>query len=117
VLVVDDNVDGAESLRDVIGDMGHDVRVAYDGVEAIAVARAFRPEVVLCDIGLPGIDGYQVAQAFRAERELSGAHLVALTGYALPEDQRRAREAGFDVHLAKPPRPELIESLIARAPR
>ena len=112
MLVIEDNLDAAESLREVLELGGHEVAVAHDGPEGLAEARAFRPEVVLCDIGLPGMDGYEVARAFRAEPELAGARLVALTGYALPEDLQRANEAGFDGHLAKPPAVEAIERVL-----
>jgi two-component system CheB/CheR fusion protein len=116
VLVVDDNVDGAESLRAVLELDGHTVEVAHDGPHAIERSEGFRPEVVLCDIGLPGMSGYDVARALRAQPGARGALLVALTGYALPDDQRRATEAGFDVHLSKPPSMDQLRSAIARAP-
>jgi PAS domain S-box-containing protein len=118
VLVIEDNVDAADSLRDVLAFGEHQVEVAYNGREGIAKAREFRPDVVLCDIGLPGMDGYGVARAFRADDTLKGTFLVALSGYALPEDLQRATEAGFDRHLAKPPSMEkLTEILESRAGR
>jgi PAS domain S-box-containing protein len=101
VLVIEDNVDAAESLKESLELSGHEVAVARDGNEGLARARSFRPEVVLCDIGLPGIDGYEVARRIRADSSLSPL-LVAVSGYALPEDQRKAHEAGFDRHLSKP---------------
>ncbi len=116
VLVVDDNVDAAETLRDLLTLSGHDVSVAHDGEAAVARALALRPDVVFCDIGLPRLDGYGVARACRADPATRGAYLVALTGYALPEDLRRAAEAGFDEHLAKPPPFAAIEAAVARAP-
>jgi two-component system CheB/CheR fusion protein len=91
---------------------GHEVAVAYNGPEGLAKARSFRPEVVLCDIGLPGMDGYDVARAFRASQSLKGAFLVALSGYALPDDLQRAREAGFERHIAKPPSIEQIAEVL-----
>jgi PAS domain S-box-containing protein len=115
VLVIDDNEDGANSLRDVLELSGHEVQIAHDGPHGIGVAREFRPEIVICDIGLPGMDGYDVARAMRAEADLKGAFLVALTGYALPEDVRRANEAGFDRHVAKPPSIEKLERVLAEA--
>jgi PAS domain S-box-containing protein len=111
VLVVDDNVDAAESLADVVRMLGHDVEVAYDGPTALARARAAPPDVVLCDIGLPGMSGYDVARALRADGP-RGGHLVAVTGYALPEDVARALAAGFDAHVPKPVDPEEIRRLI-----
>jgi two-component system CheB/CheR fusion protein len=113
VLVIEDNVDAADSLRDVLQIQGHEVAVAYGGPAGIALAREFRPEVVLCDIGLPGMDGYEVARAFRADGALRGAQLVALSGYALAEDQQRASEAGFDQHLTKPASFEKLAAVLA----
>jgi PAS domain S-box-containing protein len=115
VLIIEDNVDAADSLREALQFGEHEVEVAYNGPEGIAKARAFRPDVVLCDIGLPGMDGYEVARAFRADQALKDTCLVALSGYALPEDLRRAQEAGFERHLAKPPSLEKIEELLAGA--
>jgi PAS domain S-box-containing protein len=115
VLVIEDNVDAADSLRDVLEIQGHEVAVAYDGVAGIAMAREFRPEVVLCDIGLAGMNGYEVARTFRADEALRGARLVALSGYALPEDLQRATEAGFEQHLTKPPSFEKLASVLAGA--
>jgi len=112
VLVIEDGVDAADSLRDVLEIQGHEVAVAHDGPQGIATAREFHPEVVLCDIGLPGMDGYEVARAFRADGALCAARLVALSGYALPEDLRRAAEAGFERHLAKPPSVEELEGVL-----
>jgi PAS domain S-box-containing protein len=113
VLIIEDNVDAADSLREVLAFGEHEVEVAYNGPQGIAKAQEFRPEVVLCDIGLPSMDGYQVARAFRADDALKGVFLVALSGYALPEDLQRAQEAGFDRHLAKPPSIEKIEETLA----
>ncbi len=116
VLVVEDNVDAAETLADVLRLGGHEVEVAHDGDEGVRVAAEWRPDAVLCDIGLPGIDGYEVARRLRADGQ-GGTFLVALTGYALPEDLQRAHEAGFDAHLPKPARLEDIEAMLARAGR
>jgi PAS domain S-box-containing protein len=102
VLVVDDNVDIARSLAKLLKVLGHDVRVAHDGIAALETAREHRPEVVLLDLGLPGIDGYQVAARLRLEENLKHAIIIAITGYGHDRDRRRAREAGFDHHLVKP---------------
>ncbi|MDI3284384.1 PAS domain S-box protein [Polyangium sp. 15x6] len=102
ILVVDDNVDAAESLALMLGYLGHETRVAHDGPSTLQIAAAFQPELVLLDIGLPGLDGYEVARRLRAQRETRTAVLVAITGYGLEEDRRRARKAGFDHHLTKP---------------
>jgi two-component system CheB/CheR fusion protein len=113
VLVIEDNPDAARSLAEVLEMWGHEVEVANDGATGIAAARIFRPEFVLCDIGLPGMSGHDVARAFRADPELGTAYLVALTGYALPEDIQRATESGFRRHLAKPPSLDALEDLLA----
>jgi PAS domain S-box-containing protein len=115
VLIIEDNIDAADSLREVLEFGAHEVEVAYNGPEGVAKAREFCPDVVLCDIGLPGMDGYEVAQVFRADKALRSAHLVALSGYAQPEDLRRSSEAGFEQHLAKPPSIEKLEALLANA--
>jgi PAS domain S-box-containing protein len=112
VLVIEDNEDAADSLCEVLRSGGHVVDVARGGDEGIAQARALRPDVVLCDLGLPGVDGYAVARALRAEESLRLIRLVALSGYALPEDVARARQAGFDTHLAKPADLEELERVL-----
>jgi PAS domain S-box-containing protein len=117
VLVIEDNVDAAESLREVLEFGGHAVEIANSGQDGIEKSRAFRPDMILCDIGLPGMDGYEVARRLRAEETSSSTYLVALTGYALPEDLARAKEAGFDEHIAKPASLERIEQVLANAPR
>lgn len=113
MLVVEDNQDTADVLRDVLQLAGHEVTVAYRGEQGLALARELRPDVILCDIGLPGeLDGYDVARAVRGDGALDDTYLVALTGYGLPEDKRRAREAGFDAHLTKPIHLAAIESVL-----
>jgi signal transduction histidine kinase len=102
VLVIDDDEDEASTLRDVLQLGGHRVEVAHGGAEGIERVRSFRPDVVLCDIGLPGMNGCEVARAVRGDPALAGARLVAVTGYSRPEDVEAVREAGFDRHLAKP---------------
>ena len=103
VLVVDDNLDSAESLAVLLQMAGHEVQMAHDGPSALALAREYRPEIVLLDIGLPaGMDGYEVAQRMRPDAGPAGLVLVALTGYGQDEDRRRAAQAGFDHHLVKP---------------
>ena len=116
VLVIEDNVDTADALRDALEFGDHQVAVAYTGPEGIQKAHEFKPEVVLCDIGLPGMDGYEVACVLRADETLKNTFLVALSGYALPEDLQRATLAGFHRHLAKPPSLEMIEELLENLP-
>jgi CheY-like chemotaxis protein len=101
-VVVDDNVDSAQSLAVLLEHDGHDVRVAHAGDAAIDVARGFRPHVVLLDIGLPGMNGYDVARELRADPAVPALTLVALTGYGQDEDRERSNAAGFDHHLTKP---------------
>jgi len=112
VLVVDDNVDAAESLAEMLRLLGHEVAVAHDGPHALERAQREPPDVVLCDLGLPGLDGYAVARALRADPALSGSLLVAVSGYAGEVEVRRALEAGFDRHLAKPADPFEVERLV-----
>ena len=102
VLVIEDNRDAAETMRDALELSGHVVEVAYAGAEGIEKARTFQPDVILCDIGLPLMDGYQVARALRADPSTRSIRLIALSGYAQPEDLDKARAAGFDLHVAKP---------------
>jgi signal transduction histidine kinase/DNA-binding response OmpR family regulator len=117
VLVIEDNPDSAESMRMLLVLSGHQVDVAPTGVAGVERARAFRPEVVLCDIGLPGgMDGYAVARTLRADPELASVYLIASTGYGQTEDQRRSREAGFDAHLTKPIDFAELQRLLAASP-
>jgi CheY-like chemotaxis protein len=102
LLVVDDNRDFADTLGALFETMGHDVRIAYNGTDAVSAAAEYRPDAVFLDIGLPGRNGYDVARMLRSSPELAGVTLVAFTGYGRGEDRRRVREAGFDYHLVKP---------------
>jgi CheY-like chemotaxis protein len=102
VLVVDDNEDAAEMCATLLELAGHDVRRAYNGRSALALANAFRPRVVLLDIGLPDIDGYEVARALRRAPWAAGILLIAVSGWGQEQDKQRALEAGFDHHLTKP---------------
>ncbi len=113
-LVIEDNADAAESMGLLLELSGHQVEIAADGRQGLETARRFRPDVVLCDIGLPGgMDGYEVARQMREDPLLSQARLIALTGYGQEEDRRRAREAGFDIHLTKPADPVMLGRLLA----
>jgi CheY-like chemotaxis protein len=114
VLMVDDNRDAVTSLGMILELQGHDVRTAYDARGALEAVEAYAPDVVLLDIGLPGGDGYDVARQMRALPTLKHTVLVAVTGYGREEDKRRARAAGFDVHLIKPVEPDLLNELLAR---
>jgi CheY-like chemotaxis protein len=116
VLLIEDNPLIAETLSEVLGLLGHIVQSAPDGLQGLQKARAFHPEMVLCDIGLPGMDGYAVARAFRADESLRDSYLVALTGYRRSEDVRAAAAAGFDRHMVKPISLEDIDRLLSEAP-
>jgi CheY-like chemotaxis protein len=111
VLVIEDNDDAREMLRNLLRLFGHEVHEACDGAVGLEEARRLRPDAALIDIGLPGMDGYEVARRIRAD--LPGARLVALTGYGQPEDRERALAAGFDVHLVKPVDPDQLQRLLA----
>lgn len=118
ILVVEDNIDSAESMRMLLGLAGHQVEVAYSGPIGVETAQEFRPEVVFCDIGLPGgMDGHAVARALREDIGLTSAYLVALTGYGQDGDKTRSREAGFDVHLTKPVNYEELQRLLTSVPK
>jgi PAS domain S-box-containing protein len=114
VLIAEDIPDAAEMLRLMVESMGHEVRVAADGVQAVSLAREFAPRIALLDIGMPRMDGYEAARQIRATLGTS-VMLVALTGWGQEEDHRRARDAGFDRHLTKPADPQVLEALIAAA--
>jgi signal transduction histidine kinase/ActR/RegA family two-component response regulator len=113
ILVVDDNRDAADSLALLLRLMGHDIHTAHDGLEAVQAAAAFRPEVVVLDIGLPKMDGYEAARHIRQQPWGKNMVLVALTGWGQEEDKRRAVKAGFSHHLTKPAEPADLAKLLA----
>jgi len=113
---VEDNDDTAESLRLLLQFFGHEVWVARTGPDGVELARRCRPDVVLCDIGLPGLDGFGVAAALRHDPATAGAYLVAITGYGSDQTRRRCRDVGFDRYYTKPVDPELLVELLAAAP-
>ena len=108
LLVVDDNVDAAELLADVLRSFGHEVAVAHDGPQALALAAALLPVTAVLDIGLLLMDGYELARRLRLLPGLAGLRLVALSGYGQSSDRERSQEAGFDAHLVKPMELEAI---------
>ncbi len=114
VLVVDDNRDAADTLAVLLRSRGHEVRTAYDGVEGVGAASAFKPDVVLLDVGLPKLHGHDVAREIRRQRGAS-VLLIAITGLGQQEDRRLSKEAGFDHHLTKPASIDTLERLIAHA--
>ncbi|MGK3961571.1 ATP-binding protein [Sorangium sp. So ce118] len=114
ILIIEDNLDAADSLRLLLERRGHAVSVAHSGADGVAAARTARPDVILCDIGLPGeMNGYGVARALRGESAMEGTLMVALTGYGQDEDRKLACAAGFDAHLTKPVAQATLERLLA----
>ena len=113
VLVVDDNVDAAESLAMLLAIGGHEVATARDGPTGLERVVAFRPDVMLLDLGMPGMDGYETARRVREMQEGRKLVLVALTGWGQEEDRRRTNEAGFDFHMVKPVDPAALRELLA----
>ena len=109
VLVVDDNHDGADTLAMLLRAWGFDVRVVYNGQEALDALIEYRPDCVLSDLGLPGIDGYRLAEMIRQDESFRGIRLIALSAYNEPE---KAQSAGFDRHLLKPANPDLLQSTL-----
>jgi PAS domain S-box-containing protein len=112
VLVVDDNVDAAESVAMILRLSGFDVRCIYEGTSVLETAKSYHPDVVVLDIGLPGMDGYQVARQLRSDPQLKGTPLVAVTGYGKEEDRQASKSAGFDYHLTKPVDPMALQALL-----
>jgi PAS domain S-box-containing protein len=112
VLVVDDSEDTAEMMTALLEMDGHEIQVAHSGPAALETAAAFRPDVVLLDIGLPGLDGYQVAQRLRDDPTLKDVTLIAASGYGQEADLHRSREVGFDRHLVKPVDPRELRELL-----
>ena len=113
VLVVDDNVDAAESLALLLQLGGSEAHVAHDGATALRMAAELRPEVVFLDLGMPGMDGYEVARRLRGDASLRSVLLVALTGWGQEDDRRRSAAAGFDLHVVKPVEPGALASVLA----
>ena len=113
ILVVDDNVDAAETMAMLLGLSGHDVRTAFCGEEGLELALSFRPDVVFLDIGLPGMNGYELAEKLLADPATATARLIALTGWGTEDDIRKSKVAGFHAHLTKPVDPVAIEAVLA----
>jgi PAS domain S-box-containing protein len=116
ILVVDDNQDAAESIRSLLELLNADARVAFDGMQALALFSEYDANVVLLDIGMPGMDGYEVARTLRERHPGRNVHIVALTGWGQEQDRARTREAGFDRHLVKPVDFETLQALFESLP-
>ena len=112
MLVIEDNRDAADSLKVLLEAVGHEAVVAYTGPEGIGAAHRVRPDVVVCDIGLPGLDGFEVARTIRRYPETAGARLIAVTGYGQDSVREQAFAAGFDSHLVKPADPAKLLGLL-----
>lgn len=113
ILIVDDNEDSAMGLSMMLKIMGHDTRTSHDGLKALEVAAAFRPEVMLLDIGLPKLNGYEVCRHIRKQPWGQDMLLIAVTGWGQEEDKCKSKEAGFDFHMVKPLDPDALEKLLA----
>jgi CheY-like chemotaxis protein len=115
VLIVDDNQDGAEILAETLAELGFMTRTAFDGPSSLELVGAFKPDVMLIDVGLPVMDGYELVRRLRADAALASVRLIAVTGYGQESDRRRALEAGFDEHLVKPVDLARLQSLLVAA--
>ena len=113
VLIVDDNVDAADALGRLIHSCGYDVKVVYNGQDAIAETATFQPDMVLLDIGMPGLDGYETVREIRQRRADVHLIVVAVTAWSRDDDKRRAYDSGFDLHVAKPMSKKMLDELLA----
>ena len=113
ILVVDDNVDGAEMLAEILQGMGYQARVAHNAADALKAAAELRPSIAFLDIGLPVMDGYELASHLRKLPGLAELRLIALTGYGQESDRRKSQDAGFHHHLVKPVDMKAIEKAVA----
>ena len=112
MLIVEDNRDSASMLGQLMTLAGHEVRMTHDGLDGVAAVEAFRPDIVLLDLGLPELNGYDAAQRIRALPDGATLPIVALTGWGQEEDRRRSAECGFDAHLVKPVDPDLLSHIV-----
>ncbi|HEY1091623.1 MAG TPA: response regulator, partial [Burkholderiaceae bacterium] len=115
VLIVDDNQDGAELMAELLRMSGYEVAAAYDGVDGLAQAERWRPDVIVLDLGMPKLDGYGMCRALRASPWGQGMQVLALSGWGQPSDRLRTQQAGFDQHLVKPVDPDALIAAIAQA--
>jgi len=115
VLIVDDNVDAAETLVMMLQLLGQTTRQTHDGKAALEAAAQFEPQIVVMDIGLPGLSGYDVVRRMRGELGMRDVYIVALSGYGSEEDRRKSIEAGFDIHFVKPLDPSALPQILAAA--
>jgi len=112
VLIVDDNEASAKTLMWTMEMLGHSAKIAFDGPNAIALAKSFLPDIALLDIGIPGMNGYEICRAMRQESSLQNTVFIAQTGWGQKEHRERSKEAGFAYHLVKPLNIEAIENIL-----
>jgi len=115
IVVVDDSRDSADTLAATLECLGQRVRVAYDGVSALAAIQEMQPDIAVLDIGMPGLSGHELAKRVRMDPELTGLTLIALSGWGLPADRKFALASGFDEHYAKPIGIETLEQIVREA--
>jgi signal transduction histidine kinase len=116
ILVIEDYKDAAKTLQLLLELLGYVVEIAFDGPSGLKTCRAFRPDVIISDLGLPGaMNGYEVARAIRQDPDLSGTYLIALSGYGQDEDRKKTHDAGFDDHLVKPVELDNLQQAMSRA--
>ncbi len=116
ILVADDNSDAASSLGMLLEMMGHEVCIVHNGVEAVAKASTFGPDIILLDLGMPQLNGYEACSRIRAQPSNKGTLIVALTGWTQDDKKQRSQQAGFDLHLIKPVELPALEKLLREYP-
>jgi CheY-like chemotaxis protein len=112
VLIVEDNRDTARTLQLLLRRFGYEAHAVFTGRAGAELARLWRPDVLICDLGLPEMDGYEVAAALRRDPVMADTWLIAVSGYGSPEHRTRSRAAGFDLHLTKPVNPVDLQRLL-----
>jgi DNA-binding response OmpR family regulator len=115
ILIIEDNREAADTLGEILKLLGHEVRIAYSGLEGVRLASDWGPTIVVSDIGLPELDGFEVARELRGSRKTAGAKLIALTAYGTDEDRRLAARAGFDAYITKPADLDALELMLKLA--
>jgi CheY-like chemotaxis protein len=112
ILIIEDNREAADTLGEILRLLGHEVRIAYSGLQGVNLASEWGPTIVVSDIGLPELDGFEVARELRGRGKTAGAKLIALTAYGTDEDRRLAARAGFDAYITKPADLDALELML-----
>lgn len=112
VLIVEDDLDSVRTLSMLVSEMGHTVEYAINGYVAVTIAKRFRPDILLLDLGLPGLDGFDVCEQIKKDPELQHVRVIVITGYAQAEFRDRSKSAGCEEHLVKPVAPAVLEKLL-----